>query len=216
MREPGLYIVDGVEEVVYPEVFPASRIIDEMINDAVLRAVSTNIIDPINSSLLGVASEDAVKSISSSLFYVLPDSRDITSLIVGRIPVQQLLGHILHSSDFLPSVFPDVNNCLINSKSAKNTFVTYEADTDTLYLCHIMKDSSVLRRYLRATPAVFITVAEGTVLIKLPLWYSAEDACGLINAVSIIPTLLNVYYKLLTRFESCKDYQSEFPKFESL
>ena len=208
-------LMTDAEDIVLPEEFPTSPDVLATLLNEVRLCVSNNVLRHMNELLEPCLGSSADIFNESILFKAIGLSGSM-DLFKGHIPMQQFIGKILHDSEVMQSYTGYQLNQLVNTASMVNTrvFNSTHVRAHSIEVVHIMPDSASLRRYLRLMDVAVIS--KGDVLdITWTIQSDPTDMSGLLSLASNLPTLLTIYYRLLTRFPSCQSYTNELPLFQN-
>lgn len=213
-QTPGLHMVRGEEHIVFPDEFPNQNDVYNQLLNAVREAIATNVMRPVHRQLEPVLG-DLKTAFDDSIMYREVGMEGSTDLFTGAVAVQQVLGRILHDDTIMAAFVNDSNNCLVNEHSMAWTNVYHDSRQGSrVRVEHIMPRHPVAIRYLRRTNAE-IHDTDNEIMMKVVWWvpYSGTDMSGVTRVTSNLPSILTVYYKLLTRFPTCQSYSNDLPGF---
>lgn len=210
-------VIEDDSSLVLPEVFPHPDEVRNMLLDAVQECLGNNILTTLHRNVGDTLGEENKNIFDESIFYKEIALSGSLELFAGKMPVQQVVGKILHDDEVMSLFINDSNNCIINNNSMQNTFVTIE--DSHLVISHNMPENRLLHRYLRLfRDHVNIDTntrsEDGITSISwsLPI---TEDLSTVEDFTSNLSSILSTYYKLLTRFPTCQTYQNDLPTFRT-
>lgn len=200
------------------DVYPTAEEVRLILLEAVRECVGNNMLRPMR-NILDPVLDDATLFDDSIIFRHIGMDGSL-DLFKGRIPVQQFLGRVLYNEDVMKAFLGDVKNPLVNSHSMINTRVSYNPEITHLgetciVVDHIMPYSDSLERYISRSGAAFTASDDGMATVRWAVPFEPDNMSGLMNAASSLGAVLNIYYKLLTRFPSCQSYQKALPGFRT-
>lgn len=207
--------VDYSTPVILPEVFPTEQAVYSMLLEAVRKCVSSNMLRPMSRIVYPVIRDKADVFNDSIAFREIGMDGSL-ELFSGRIPVQQFLGKVLHDDEVILAFLGYPVNSVVNSKSMRNTRVTYNSSTDPdihrVSVVHKMPRSDLAIRYLGNTDARIHEDGD-FMYVTLDIDFDHYNMDGLMTAARLLGPSLHIYFKLLTRFPSCQSYQTSLPTF---
>lgn len=207
-------MVRGEEHIVFPSEFPPHSEVYDILLSAVRDSIATNVMRPVH-VLLEPILGDAKKVFDHSIMYRNVGMIGAVDLFTGSGAVQQVLGRILYDDTVMSRFVNDSNNCLVNEAAMEWTSVRKRSQ-NILQVEHIMPRNPVAERYLRRIGLVARdTDDEDIVKIVWEVPYSDEDMSGIVYIASNLESILTIYYKLLTRFPTCRSYLNDLPGFEN-
>lgn len=200
---------------ILPDVFPTEREVYRMLLDAVRVCVGENMLRPVNEVMEPVLG-DSANLFNDSIVYKEIGMNGSLDLFQGHIPVLQFVGKILHDDEVIKAYLGTTRNPLVNHASMGNTRVRYQADEGgRVRVEHRMPYDALAERYLDCTDATISRSGEHMMTVTWAIHTQGNDMSGLQYAAANLGTVLNIYFKLLTRFPSCQSHQNDLPSFRT-